>query len=430
MTSHLSLASAPLAGVRVLDYAQYVAGPFATMLLADLGADVVKVEPPRGDAWRHYQPLTADGGTWFYALNRNKRSVVADLKTAEGRALSSRLIASADVVVHNMPPKRALAFGLDRRSVGEINPRAVWTCVSAFGSDGPMADALGYDLIAQAASGLLLADARPGDPVPRRSGGIAIADITAGLLTAIAALAGLADSARHPASGTHATARGLEVSLLGASLAVQVQRLVEVEHSANKSPAPPDTAAGGHGVSSQELADLAARQERSDEMEPYYRCYRAADGFLALACLNMRQRVQVQQVLDVPDPWADNPQAMPADDTERRQRAALKERFAAVIATRPVHWWLREFGARDVPCGTVHAVEELHRVEQAHANGLIQRVEQPDVGTVSLLGTLFKVDGRAAPNARPAPRLGEHTDELRAELATPADAQDQDHGPS
>lgn len=392
----------PLAGVRVLDYAQYVAGPFATMLLADLGADVIKVEPPRGDAWRHYEPLTADGGTWFFALNRNKRSVVADLHTETGRAASRALIASADVVVHNMPPARALTFGLDRESVRAVNPRAVWSCVSAFGSAGPEAATLGYDLIAQAASGLLTADVRVGDAVPRRSGGIAMADLTAGLLTTISVLAGLADVDRERPQHD---GRGFEVSLLGASLAVQVQRFVALAEADR-----PTT----DGI--KDLDAVAAAIEASDELEPYYRCYRASDGFLAVACLNHRQRLRVQELLGVEDPYALNPQAPASDPAEHAFRAGLKDRFAAAFATRTVAEWTAQFAAHDIPCGVVREIADLHTNAQVHANGLVQRIQQPGVGDVSLLGSVFKIDGVAAPAVRPAPLLGAHNAEVLGPL--------------
>ena len=213
----MSAAPLPLAGLRVLDYGQYVAAPFATMLLADLGADVVKVEPPRGDEWRRYDPFEEGESRYFYALNRGKRSVALDLKTDGGRARSRELIAGADALVHNCLPERARRFGLDRDSVHAVNPRCVTVCVSAFGSGGPDAERPAYDLIGQALSGLLLADPRSGDPVPRRTGGLALADFTAGLLAALAVAAGPArprrerPGARGVAAGRGARAPGAAV---------------------------------------------------------------------------------------------------------------------------------------------------------------------------------------------------------------------------
>ncbi|GFH38289.1 CaiB/BaiF CoA transferase family protein [Streptomyces pacificus] len=413
----MRLADRPLAGVRVLDYAQYVAGPFATMLLADLGADVVKVEPPTGDAWRHYNPHAPGESTWFYALNRGKRSVALDLKTDEGRAASARLIAGADAVVHNMPPERAARFGLDRESVRTANPRTVWSCVTAFGTEGPDAGRLGYDIIAQALSGLLMADARPEDAVPRRSGGIAMADLTAGLLTCISVLAGVAGRER----GRQAP--GVEVSLLGAALAVQVQRFVRIGESgeaADHAPPPvedhaPPPAVDHGPLTAAELDRTARATAGADRLEPYYRCYRTADSFLALACLNTAQRRRLLGILGQDDLWVADPQAAPADEAERTVRAELVDRFAAVFATRPLDHWLSVLAKHDIPAGDVRLLGRLFDDPQVTGNGLVQTVRQPGVGPVQLLGNVFKIDGAAAPAARPAPRLGEHSAELLGE---------------
>ena len=377
----------PLDGLRVLEYAQYVAGPFAGMLLADLGADVIKVEPPRGDAWRRYEPFADGESRYFYALNRNKRSVVLDLKEPEGRRASRALLATADAVLHNLPPERAERFELDRESVQRVNPGAVWCCVSALGSDGPEASLTAFDLVAQALSGLLMANARPSDPVPQRAGGIAMADFTAGMLAAIAVLAGLAGRSRDRAPG-------LEVSLLGAALAVQAQRFVSVEALD-----PPPGAA--------------------DDLDPYYRAYRAADGFVVLACLNERQRRASAGVLGLDDPWAGNPQAPPANAAERDRRRALLAEFERRLATQPAGRSVERFRADGAPAAQVRALEELFDHDQVTANGLVHTVIRDGVGSVKLLGSLFKIDGAVIPPTRPIPSLGEHTEEVLAACRQP-----------
>ena len=407
-------ADGPLAGIRVLDFGQYVAAPFGTMLLADLGADVVKVEPPLGDQWRHYEPFAPGESRYFYALNRNKRSVVLDLKTADGRARSRELIRGADALVHNCPPERAQLFELDRETVRAVNPRCVWVSISAFGSDGPDSRRPAYDLVAQALSGLLMADTRPGDEAPRRMGGLAVADFTCGLLAAIAVLAGLA-------ARTDSRSHGIEVSLLGAALAVQAQRFVSVE--AIDRPARAERLEQGPPFATpDDLALLAARLASQDELEPYYRTYRCADGFLALACLNTRHRLQVCEVFGLADQWVANPQAVPADDAERETRLVHVARIEEGFRRRPVTEWVHELGTRGVPASEVRFLDVLYEDAQVDANGLVQTVNQPEVGDVRLLGNVFKVDGRATPARRGAPALGEHADELfgaEPNVATP-----------
>jgi crotonobetainyl-CoA:carnitine CoA-transferase CaiB-like acyl-CoA transferase len=395
----------PLDGIRVLEYAQYVAGPFAGMLLADLGADVLKIEPPAGDAWRRYEPFAEGESRYFYALNRNKRSVVLDLKTEEGLVASRSLIRSTDVVLHNFPPERARRFGLDRETVRVANPAAVWCCVSALGSDGPEASLTAFDLVAQALSGLLLADARDSDSVPERAGGIAMADFTAGLLATIAVLGGLVSRARDGA-------RGFEVSLLGAALAVQAQRFVSVEalDAAARS-----SCSSGALATPDDLDRLARARRAHDELEPYYRAYAAADGFIVLACLHEGQRVAAGAVLGLEDPWAANPQASPADVDQRARRLALVGEFERRIAREPASSCVERFRAAGVPAAEVRPLERLFELEQVAANGLVHTVEH-EVGPVKLLGSLFKIDGLVTPPRRAIPALGEHTDEVMREL--------------
>jgi crotonobetainyl-CoA:carnitine CoA-transferase CaiB-like acyl-CoA transferase len=388
----------PLAGSRVLDYGQYVAGPFATMLLADLGADVVKVEPPRGDEWRRYDPFDEGESRYFYALNRGKRSVALDLKTPEGRERSRELIATADALVHNCLPERARRFALDRASVDEVNPRCVTVCVSAFGSSGPDADRPAYDLIGQALSGLLLADPRPGDAVPRRTGGLALADFTAGLLAALAVTAGLL--------GRDERAAELEVSLLGAALALQAQRFVAVEGR-------DEDGRAGPFAGRAELDALTRRAAALEELDPYYRAHACADGFLALACLNTGQRRQVCELLGLDDPYVENPQAEPSDRAEHERRAAHVGAVEAGFAAMGVREAVAALAERRVPASEVRSLAQLFDDEQVRANGLVQELRQPGVGAVRLLGSPFKVDGEAAACRRPAPALDEHAEELR-----------------
>src|SRR5580765_3152662 len=212
--------SLPLEGVRVVEYAQYVAGPLCGVLLADLGADVVKVEPPAGDGYRYVMPAAPGIGRYFVPLNRGKRSVVADLKTEGGLATSERLLGSADVVLHNFPRGRAERFGLGWDALHAAHPKAVVGRITSFGTTGPLADAPAYDLVAQARAGLLTAHASPGDTVPVRAGGIPMADLTAGFLLATGVLAALV-RARETGIG-----EVVDTSLLAAALAVQVQDLV------------------------------------------------------------------------------------------------------------------------------------------------------------------------------------------------------------
>jgi crotonobetainyl-CoA:carnitine CoA-transferase CaiB-like acyl-CoA transferase len=397
----------PLEGVVVADYSQYVAGPICTLLLADLGADVIKVEPPQGDQWRRQEPCGPDISKPFVALNRNKRSIVIDLKSPDGRRDSQALIGAADVVVHNCPPARAERFGLDRAAVLAANPHAVVVAISAFGSDGPDGGTAGYDLAAQAASGLLMADARVGDAFPVRAGGIAMTDFSAGMLAAIAALAGL--------TGARDTGIGCEIetSLLGAALTLQIQRFVSGSDDQGGAEQRSDHATRG------DLAAVADQAALEQQINPYYRAYATADGFIAIACLNLAQRRGLLDEFGLDDATAENPDEPPAGAAEIRRRQRLTETIADALADRPTRDWIERLGVRRVPCQTVRTLDSMFASEQARANGLVQQIDQPELGTVDLLGTPFKLDGAPLTASRPAPRRGEHTDVVLQGLAQP-----------
>ncbi len=399
----------PLEGITVADYSQYVAGPLCTLLLADLGADVIKVEPPQGDQWRRQEPCGDDVSKPFVALNRNKRSIALDLKSEEGRRLSAALVARADVVVHNCPPERARIFGLDPASVLAANPRVALVKVSAFGSDGPAAGRTAYDIIAQAASGLLMSDARVGDEVPIRAGGIAMADLSAGMLAAVAALAGLA-RARTTGQGGE-----IEVSLLGAGLAVQIQRFISLDDENG-------TTQLESAATRADLDEVAQEMALGLRVNPYYRAFAAADGFIAIACLNRAQRARLLAEFGLEDPAAENPDDLPrtAEETARRER--IVNAIATGLAERPAAEWVERLRALGVPCEEVRTLGSLFRDPQVEANGLVQEISQPGMGAVSLLGNLFKLDGEPFHARRSAPIRGEHGDEILRELGRTATA--------
>ena len=388
--------SGPLAGVRVLDFGQYVAVPFATMLLADLGADVIKVEPPAGDQWRRYDPIEPGESRHFYALNRNKRSVALDLKAAAGRRASAELISGADAVVHNCLPARARLFGLDREAVLAVNPRCVWVNVSAFGSEGPDSERPAYDLISQALSGLLAAQPRLGDSVPRRMGGLAVADFMAGSLAAISVLAGLVSR--------DGEACGVEVSLLGAALSLQAQGFVDTRRK--------DRTVATEPLDSGSLERLARSLAQAERLDPYYRVHLCGDGgFVAVACLNPPQRRAVCSLFGLEDPSLEDPQAPPTDAAELASRMRHASRIEQGFLELTLSQAVRGLAEVGVPAAEVRRLEQLFADPQANANGLVQTVEQ-SVGPVALLGNVFKVDGRAEPAPRGAPGLDEHRAEL------------------
>ena len=393
--------SLPLAGVRVVEYAQYVAGPLCGVLLADLGAAVIKVEPPAGDAYRYVMPVAPGLGRYFIPLNRGKQSVAVDLKTEDGRDASRRLLRSADVVLHNFPPERARRFGLDWDAVHASHPAVVVGLVSSYGATGPLAGAPAYDLVAQARAGLLTAHASPGDRVPVRAGGIPMADLTAGFLLATGVLAALVHS-RESGMGEL-----VEVSLLAAALAVQLQDLVWLSGEADE----PETRA----VDRAQLDARAAEIAGGVAMNPYYRCFEAADGFLAVACLNLVQRRAFLAVFGLEDETVEAPDLVPGDPALLAAKEAITAEIERAIAGRTTSEWLERLASAEVPCGVVQPRETVYADPQVVANGLVGDVVQSGLGSVRLLAPFIRVGAEArAPAA--APELGADTEAVLGAL--------------
>jgi crotonobetainyl-CoA:carnitine CoA-transferase CaiB-like acyl-CoA transferase len=387
--------TAPLEGARVVEYAQYVAGPLCGLLLADLGAEVVKVEPPAGDGYRHVLPVAPRLGRYFVPLNRGKRSVVLDLKGAAGRRDSMRLAASADIVLHNYTPDRARVFGLDAESLHAATPALVVGVVSSYGDAGPLAGQPAYDLVAQAHAGLLTAHASPGDRVPVRAGGIPLADLTAGFLLATSVLAALL-RARESGSG-----EVVEISLLAAALALQVQDLVWLD--GDEEPAPLATRADLEGRADEIAGGIA--------MNPYYRCFEAADGFVAVAGLNVAQRRAFLALFQEEDATVEAPDLIPDDDDVRRPKQELTARIERAFRTNTVSHWLERLRAAGVPCGPVHVREGLAGDPQVTASALLDDVVQPGLGHMRLLGPVLRPG-----SATSAPELGADTEAVLGEL--------------
>lgn len=373
-------ASLPLDGIRVVDLSRVLAGPFATMVLADLGADVVKVEPREGDESRAWGPPwwgdpAERRSAYFASVNRNKRSVVLDLRTDAGRTNLERLLARADLLVHNYRPATAARLGLEREALQARHPALVVATVGGF--PGGEADRPAYDLLAQAVSGLMSVTGEPEGPPTKV--GVALLDLLAGLECAIGALALLI--------GRGATsAASVQVSLVEAGVA---------------------------GLTNVLANHLATGEEpgRHGNLHPNivpYQPFSAADGDLVLAVGNDQQFARLCAVLDLPlDPaHVTNP-----------GRVARRDEVVAALATairgRRRDVLLAALAEADVPAGPVHGVgAAVAAMERAHPDGWIT-----DIGGVRLPPSPIRVDGRPAPIRRAPPLLGEHTADVLGELA-------------
>ena len=385
----------PLAGIRVTDCSTVLAGPYCTMLLADLGADVVKVEPPEGDATRGWGPPwvgDAAAGTrtaaYYLAINRNKRSIRLDLKRDEGREVLRRLLAGSHVLVQNFR-----AGGLERLGFGDdaleaLNPGLVHLAISGFGVDGPDAGKPGYDFVIQAVGGLMSITGEPdADGGQPTKVGVAISDVVTGLFGAVAVLAGLLGNGGGPPLGQR-----IDLSLLESTLAV----LVNQAQNAFVSGRSPGRLGNAH-----------------PNLVPY-ETFRTADGELAVAVGSERQWPRLCEAIGEPALAADPRYATNGGRVEGRDE--LRPRLAARFATRPTAEWLALLDAADVPCGPINDITAAFASPQAAALGASVDLEHPSLGTVRQVGVPFRLGRTPASIRTPPPLLGEHTAEILAGL--------------
>jgi crotonobetainyl-CoA:carnitine CoA-transferase CaiB-like acyl-CoA transferase len=378
-----------LEGIHVLDLSRVIAGPYGAMMLADLGADVVKVERPgRGDDMRYLGGGKDGMSLGFATINRNKRAVAVDLQHPEGLKIVVELARRADVILENFIPGVADKLGLGYEAMRAVNPAVVYASVSGYGQDGPYARRPGYNTIAMGMSGLMALTGQPGDP-PTRPGG-SISDVAASYIAFGAICAALVQRFR--------TGRGqhVDVSLLASSVALL-----------------PDPSAHyfTSGVAPKRVGN------RNPNVTPA-EAFKAADGFINVVILNPDQYEKLCRALGdealVTDP------AFATNEARVANHPAFKARIEAALARRTVDEWVERLVGVGIAAGPIYEFDQVFEDPQVRHMGMVREVEHPDLGTVRMLGFPFAVGGTRPPIRRPAPRLGEHTREVLGELGVSA----------
>ncbi len=383
----------PLEGLRILDLTRALAGPYCTMMLGDLGADVIKVERPgRGDESRGWgppfvgQPYGPYPGesAYFIAANRSKRSVTVNLKSPEGQEVVCRLASVSDVLVENFRTGALEGMGLGYDDLHDLCPGLVYCSISGYGRTGPYAERPGYDFIIQAEGGLM-GITGPEEGPPYRVG-VPIVDITAGMFAASAILAAL--------RARDLTGEGqlVDVSLLD----TQVALLTNVGSN---------YLVGG--------ADPRRQGNAHPNIAPY-QAFRARDRWFALAAANQRQWAALCDAVGRPD-LRDDPR-FANNEARVAHRPALVEALDEAFAARDAAEWLADLREAGLPCGPINEVPDVFAHPQAQARGLAQEVEHPTAGPVRLAGFPYKMSHTPAEVRRPPPLLGQHTDEVLTEL--------------
>jgi CoA:oxalate CoA-transferase len=374
----------PLANIKILDLTRFVAGPFCTQLLADMGAEVIKIESAdRGDETRH-QGAAVNGESWYFVgLNRNKKSLTLDLKSKEGKEIFRRLAEDADVVVENFRPGVMRNFGFDYENLSKINPRIIYCGISGFGKDGPYAQRPAFDFIAQGLSGFMSITGFP-NREPVRTG-IPISDSIAGLYAAFGIL--VAWIARQT------TGRGQEVQTSLVDATVSLLSYLSAEYFA--------------------LGKVPQRFGNDHPVLCPYGTFQAADGYINIAPSGEHMWERLAHSLGLEDLAQDPRFKTNALRLENRQE--LHRRVNEITSRKTMAEWIEFLNQQGVPCGPINNLAQALEDPQIRHQKMVLDVEQP-AGKVRVLGFPVKMTETPAAIQRPSPQLGEHTGEILANL--------------
>ena len=384
----------PLAGVRVLDISQVMAGPYACMLLADLGADVIKIEPPgSGDQTRGAMGFKMKGpdSMGFLNMNRNKRSVALNLKTDAGRELLLRMVKDADILIENYRPGAMTRLGLGYEVLKEINPRLVYTSISGFGQTGPWADRPGFDLMAQAMSGVMSVTGYPGGPPVKA--GVPVADIGCALFAVYGTLSAYI--------GAKATGQGqyIDASLFDSAMAFSVWDVCDY-WGTGKEPEPLGT---------------------SNKMTAPYQAMASADGYFVMGANNQKLWLKLCALIHRPELAEDA--RFSTISLRLANRAALEEELERTFRQQPKDYWVDTLLAAGIPAGPILTYPEAFGSEHAQVRQMRMEIDHPIEGKVPNIGFAVKLSGTPQQVRRHPPLLGEHNAEVLDELGISADEQ-------
>lgn len=375
----------PLNGIRVLDLSRVLAGPYCTMVLGDLGAEVIKVESPEGDETRGWGPPFRGGESAYYlCVNRNKRSIVLNFKTEEGHKIIHELIKRSDVLVENFRPGTLARFSLDFESASAINPNLIYCSITGFGQTGPLRDKPGYDFMIQAMGGLMSITGGPeGEPMKV---GVAVADLFAGQNAVIAILAAL------HARTQKGMGQQLDISLFDS----QVGMLANV--------------ASNYLIS----GNLPKRYGNAHANIVPYQSFQASDAWFVVAVGNDKQFERLCDVVGNRELVSDTRFVTNASRVEYRDE--LITFLKPIFLEKTAGEWLSLLEVAGIPCGPINTLDQVFAEPQVEAREMLIEIDHPTIGKLPLVGSPLKFSETSLAYKLPPPRLGEHTEEILKEL--------------
>jgi formyl-CoA transferase len=402
------MASGPLAGVKVLEFTQIIAGPFCCMILSDMGADVLKFEPVEGEPWRVFNELVPKESRTFASLNRGKKSVAIDMRTPEAREAIHNLVKEVDVVVINYRPGVAENLGIDYVTLSALNPRLIYCENTAFGRKGPLARRGGYDIIVQALTGLMAGEAKMEGDVPTAAYPAPI-DYATGIQMANSISAALYYREK--------TGKGqrIDCTLLGTSLAMQTSQFTFIDAwDADVIPA----MLADVTAARQQMKSFAEQLEARQKYRPgapgnvYYRVFQTRDGFIALGALSHSLRRKILEVTGLKDPrFREDGTFVLAPEGWQEMGPKLVGEAEALYRTKTTDEWGELFEAAGVPAGPVYFVEELFDHPQTAENNLVADIEHELLGHLRMVGPAFQMSESPLAPQGPSPILGADNDE-------------------
>ena len=407
--------SGPLSGIRIIEFSQIIAAPFAGSMLSDMGAEVIKIEPPTGDPWRYALeiiPGVPGYGRSFFALNRGKKGITLDLKNPKTQIVIRKLVEDSDVMIINSRPDVPKKLKLDYESIKSYNSKIIYCSNTAFGRSGPDSHRPGYDLIAQAISGLMSSENKTINGVPQPIQSSAVADFTTGLGMAWSICAALFHR-EQPGLG-----QKIETTLLGSALSLQNGKFFESNTFDNEIRAEFKENLNDmkeKGSSYMDIQEEYQKMNYKTAHNHYYRTYQVKNGIIAVGCLSEPLRKKMADTLGITDIRFDEGYDQYSDEALKSNEKLVKI-FEAHMNKKTVSDWLNIFDKAGVPSGEVKFVEELTDNPQVIENDLVKELEHPVLGNIKMVGPLVKMSETPLSIHLPAPELGEHSNEVLKKL--------------